>query len=204
MSLLRLVFIGQGPNQTAWARGLEAGRKFAAGREAWKMGDRTPEAFAEDYCARVAATGAIGTKLGALLDLPLHRFWKTFARRNLNRRWNGKDGKGDKFDKEEGRRTAGQFLVREEFTHHVLLGAAVAECFGFRNPEWLAVKEGYYPIPDPSGSPREAYKHFLLFPHPSGINAWWNEDFNRFRAKKRLAEFVEHAKAHNQRTNETK
>lgn len=65
------------------------------------------------------------------------------------------------------------------FDRIVLLGAEVAGCFGFKGePLELRVD-------------MDLRKTYLLFPHPSGINLWWNEEFNVFRAKRRLREFLE-------------
>lgn len=73
-------------------------------------------------------------------------------------------------------------------THFVLLGESVARCFKLK-PEPLAVVADY--IDNPDGSGDNWRKQFFFLPHPSGINTWWNEDFNRFRARKRLREFLE-------------
>jgi hypothetical protein len=183
MSALRnLVFVGQGPNQTAWLHGLAAGRELRP---------TAPEDFAEDYCARVAVTGAVGTRLAALLGLPdVGRFRHSFHRRNLNTRWNGKHGRGDKFDHAEGVVMAGILADMSEFTHFVLLGASVADCFGFvigeRGWPWCSLA--------PAGPSVHAGKRFLLFPHPSGLNHWWNDADNHIRARTALNDFVNLAK----------
>lgn len=194
MSALRnLVFVGQGPNQTAWLHGLAAGRHLHALKHGEGHGATEAAAidFAEDYCARVAVTGAVGTRLAALLGLPdVGRFRHSFHRRNLNPRWNGKHGRGDRFDHAEGLVLAGILADMTEFTHFVLLGAAVAECFGFvvgaRGWPWCGV--AHHRIP------QHAKKQFLIFPHPSGLNHWWNDPENQFRARKALNDFVNLAK----------
>jgi hypothetical protein len=164
--------VGQGPNRIAWEHGIRAG---------WQIGcvdvDQAKK-FSEKYCARVAITGRIGEKLAALAGAERLQFYRDVARRNLNARWNGKEGKGDKFDREEAKAAVAR-INAEPFKFYVLLGAEVQRAFGFAG-EPLSVRFD-----------KETEKNYLLFPHPSGINAWWNEPFNVHRAKARLREFLE-------------
>jgi hypothetical protein len=164
-----LVFVGQGPNREAWEHGLETGARL-------RPADR--ESFAEDYCRRVAITGSVGLRLAQILDLPIERFRSSFARRNLNARWNGKKGKGDEFDRAEAK-AAAELVDAEGFNRFVLLGEEVSRAFGFK---FSALEIRTRPH-DP--------RRYLCFPHPSGINQWWNDSFNRFRAAKRLREFID-------------
>lgn len=172
------VFVGQGPNQAAWDNALQRAPdsvRDLAEHERW----------ASNYCARIAITGAIGRKIAALGGWKLDLRFGGYARANLNARWNGKSGKGDVFDRREGTMNA-VGMLGGKWTHYVLLGAEVAACFGYKNPEWLAV-HGRYVRGNTGG---EVYKNFLLFPHPSGINSWWNDEINRLRASKCLREFL--------------
>lgn len=186
----KLVFVGQGPNQTAWMHGYDIGVKYL--REYPEIsGQVTPEGeteicnrYAENYCRRVAITGRIGLFLANLLDVDRLAFFQIGHRRNLNARFNGKKGKGDVFDRAEAKAKAAA-VNAEPFLWHVLLGAEVQNAFGYRG-ETLEVRFD-----------KNTGKNYLLFPHPSGINVWWNEPFNVHRAKKRLKEFVELAKQHN-------
>lgn len=182
---MNLVVVGQGPNRTAWEHGLEVGRNRALLRDGERTQENEIEAelFAENYCARVAITGSVGRKLAELAGFDLRkreelRFFASVARRNLNRRFNGKNGKGDAFDRAEALESARRILL-EPFHRVVLLGEEVARAFGFK---FSALEIRKLPN-DP--------RRFLCFPHPSGINLWWNDDFNRFRAEKRLREFVD-------------
>jgi hypothetical protein len=174
---IRVVFVGQGPNQTAWQRALAVGTKLVAYRV---PGTRSAEERAVDYCARVAITGAIGKKIGAMLDMSGGEIFRSrYARKNLNARWNGKNGKGDVFNRAEGSTNARR-LMSDPFTHYVLLGGEVARAFGMNNNEWLSV------VTDLPGD-----RHFLIFPHPSGINRWWNEPGNAERARAAIRNFLE-------------
>lgn len=115
------------------------------------------------------------TKLGPLLDITPALFINRYARINLNALWIGKAGKGDVFDTAEGY-VAAKVLLRGSWTRYVLLGQKVAECFGIKS--------------DPCTVVEAIGKHFLLLPHPSGINRWWNEPVNRGRASLKLKEFL--------------
>lgn len=185
---MSLVFVGQGPNRTAWLHGLQVGRQYSAIKLGVPPEDPRVElpavGWAERYCERVAITGSVGKKIAELAGFPLDLKFGGHDRRNLNTRWNGKRGKGDSFDRAEGKKRASELLAGP-WTHYVLLGDEVARCFAMK-PEALNVVTDF--IPTLAGPPVK--KAFLLFPHPSGINLWWNEEFNRFRARKRLREFV--------------
>lgn len=169
----KVVFVGQGPNRTAWEHGLSFGEQ---------IGSACPAAVAMSYCAKVAITGSIGKRLADLGGWKLSLAFNGYQRRNLNARWNGKSGKGDVFARDEGARTAAEMLAREDFTHYVLLGKEVAGCFGVR-AEFLEERKS-------RNDAKGFWRYFLVFPHPSGISTWWNDDFNRFRARKRLREFL--------------
>jgi len=59
----------------------------------------------------------------------------------------------------------------------VLLGKNVARCFGFNDVPFLAEIHVYG-------------RRFLIFPHPSGTNRWWNERRNERRARQLLQRFL--------------
>jgi hypothetical protein len=193
----KFVFVGQGPNQTAWLRGKAGGaRSLALGiRKALREGGEAPtpdeveasiDRWAMRYCAIIALTGAVGTRIGRLLDLEVGAFMWKYERRNLNARWNGKAGKGDRFDRDEAGIRSDEILA-EGFDRVVCVGAAVGAAFGLGKIEPLGERGVYIPV----AGGGERYVSFFLLPHPSGIVQWWNDDFNRFRARKRLREFLE-------------
>jgi hypothetical protein len=119
--------------------------------------------------------GRIGEKLGDLLEVT--DFAQSFARINLNSEWIGKGsgGKGDVFDRSEGK-TAAKVLLRGSWTKYVLLGKLVALCFDANG--------------EPLDTVRHGVKSFFLLPHPSGINRWWNNPANESEAKKKLKAFI--------------
>jgi uracil-DNA glycosylase len=122
--------------------------------------------------------GTAAARLGSLLDAPEDYFIGCFARINLNSEWIGKvagDGKGDVFDLAEGRASA-KVLIRGSWTHYVLLGKRVAERFDAKGEFLQTISHGQ--------------KHFLILPHPSGINRWWNEPNNVAAAAEKLKGFL--------------
>jgi uracil-DNA glycosylase len=97
-------------------------------------------------------------------------------RRHLNTH-NGRSGNGDAFDHAKGRVNAADVLLDWRVERIVLLGKNVARCFGFRDLPFLAEISIYG-------------RRFLIFPHPSGTNRWWNERQNERRARQLLQPFL--------------
>lgn len=177
----KTVFVGQGPNRSAWTNGIARGRFFTAARLSLPESDPRIElpaiGWAERYCERLAITGRVGERLADLLGMHRLDFYCRFGRRNLTARWHGKNGKGDAFDRAEGEAAAAK-INAEGFDNHVLLGGEVARCFGWKY-EPLVVREK----PD---CPRR----YLIFPHPSGINTFWNDPEDVARARAALVGFI--------------
>ena len=98
-------------------------------------------------------------------------------RKHLNTHHSGKRSKGDAFDRANGYVNAGDILLDWRVERIVLLGKNVAHCFGFRDVPFLAEIHIYG-------------RRFLIFPHPSGINRWWNERRNERRARQLLQRFL--------------
>jgi hypothetical protein len=114
--------------------------------------------------------GNSGHRLAAILGIPFPRFLLA-TRLNLNCRYPGKKGRGDGFDLLEGARRAEEIsaLLREDDLV-VLLGVQVARCFGLK---YTPLEVGRLP----------SNARYLMFPHPSGINRYWNNPLNRDVAK---------------------
>gem|GEM_PF-1085023 len=98
-------------------------------------------------------------------------------RKHLNTHYGGKRDKGDPFDNAKGNANAADVLLDWRVERIVLLGKNVARCFGFRNLPFLAEIRIYG-------------RRFLIFPHPSGANRWWNERRNEQRAREFLQRFL--------------
>ena len=98
-------------------------------------------------------------------------------RKHLNTHYSGKRRKGDVFDRAKGNVNAASVLMDWHVERIVLLGKNVARCFGFRDLPFLAEISIYG-------------RRFLIFPHPSGINRWWNERRNERRARQLLQRFL--------------
>ena len=156
-----LLIVGQAPNKEIWKRATARGRRGAERRS-----------------ARLALSGRCGRKLAELLGVELEVFLARTRRVNLNDRWHGKDGKGDAFDEVAGVKKA-QAIWRSRGgpKRVVLLGHVVAECFGMVG-DFLEV---HWTFDD---------RRWLIFPHPSGVNRWWNDPKNRRRARAALRQFA--------------
>jgi uracil-DNA glycosylase len=96
-------------------------------------------------------------------------------RRHLNTHYSRKR-KG--FDHANGKINAADVLLDWRVERIVLLGKNVARCFGFRDLPFLAEIRIYG-------------RRFLIFPHPSGVNRWWNERRNERRARQLLQRFLQ-------------
>lgn len=91
---------------------------------------------------------------------------------NLLRDWPGYQAKGSAFPRVEAQAAAAR-LRRHEFLGRrivVLGGRRVASAFG------LATLDYFKPV-------RLFGVEFILAPHPSGVNRWWNNPGNRTRAR---------------------
>jgi hypothetical protein len=84
-----------------------------------------------------------------------------------------KQGKGDAFPMDEARKAASKILVDgiRGDEPALLLGGNVARAFGFKH-----------------GKPFDSFGPIILFPHPSGINRFWNDPRNIRKAKRFLRE----------------
>jgi hypothetical protein len=98
-------------------------------------------------------------------------------RKHLNTHYSGKRGKGNRFDHAKGNVKAADVLLDWRVERIVLLGKNVARCFGLRDLPFLAEISVYG-------------RRFLIFPHPSGTNRWWNERRNERRARQLLQRFL--------------
>ena len=98
-------------------------------------------------------------------------------RKHLNTHYSGKHGKSGAFDHGKGSLNAADVLLDWRVERIVLLGKNVARCFGFRDLPFLAEIRVYG-------------RRFLIFPHPSGANRWWNERQNERRARELLQGFL--------------
>lgn len=127
--------------------------------------------FAGQSGARLAQLAGVGDSGDVL---PEH-----FEMYNLNAKWSGKriGGKGHNFDMKEARKKATQLKNKMEAEIDplfiLLMGRNVERAFGWKSLEYLDVHTwlGHYVI---------------LFPHPSGINHFWNDEGNVDAAKAML------------------
>jgi hypothetical protein len=126
---------------------------------------------------RKPLAGPNGRKIARLAGLSYDELIAC-RRKHLNPHYSGKRGKGDAFDRAKGYVNAADVLMDWRVERIVLLGKNVARCFGFRDLPFLAEISIYG-------------RRFLIFPHPSGINRWWNERRNERRARQFLQRFLQ-------------
>jgi hypothetical protein len=98
-------------------------------------------------------------------------------RKHLNTHRSAERGKSDRFDHAKGNINAADVLLDWRVERIVLLGKNVARCFGFRDLPFLAEISLYG-------------RWFLILPHPSRVNRWWNERRNERRARQLLQRFL--------------
>ena len=125
---------------------------------------------------RKPLAGPNGQKIARLAGMSYDELMAC-RRKHLNTHYNGKRGKGDAFDHAKGSVKAADVLLDWRVERIVLLGKNVARCFGFRDLPFLAEISIYG-------------RRFLIFPHPSGTNRWWNERRNERRARQLLQRFL--------------
>jgi uracil-DNA glycosylase len=125
---------------------------------------------------RKPLAGPNGQKIARLAGMSYNELIAC-RRRHLNPHYGRKSGKGDAFDHAKGYVNAADVLLDWRVERIVLLGKNVARCFGFRDLPFLAEIRIYG-------------RRFLIFPHPSGVNRWWNERQNEQRARQFLQRFL--------------
>lgn len=130
---------------------------------------------------QAALSGRSGAVLADMLDLDQVTFLNRFVRVNLNREFCEKREKsrGDSFDQNEGESRA-QLLLGLGLRRFVLLGSKVSTCFGIV----------YEPLKLISTYDSPHNREFLILPHPSGLNHWYNDKKNKVAAKIALTKFV--------------
>ena len=125
---------------------------------------------------RKPLAGPNGRKIAQLAEMSYDELIAC-RRKHLNTHYNGKRGKRDAFDETQGNLKAANVLLDWRVERIVLLGKNVARCFGFRDIPFLAEISLYG-------------RSFLIFPHPSRVNRWWNERRNEQRARQLLQRFL--------------
>lgn len=123
-------------------------------------------------------SGECGKRLARYASLSLSDFQAKFARMNLIMKYPGKDegSKGTRWDAATAKRFADVVDSKDRLV--ILLGLRVAAAFGFK-ADYLEEK------PYRGGL-------FVIVPHPSGINQWYNKWRNVAKVKKYLTAVAPH------------
>lgn len=113
-------------------------------------------------------TGTSSSRVALLLGVDPGSLLDFIAWRNLFTEPQEGSGKGDAFPMERARERASKFRMRTDTV--VFLGRRVAAAFGVKSKyfEWTKVRG----------------KRAAVFPHPSGINRWWNDADNVDEARR--------------------
>jgi uracil-DNA glycosylase len=143
---------------------------------------QTPARGRDDAPAFTSASGARLAKLAGVGTTgdDLQKYFETM---NLVSRYGGKakSGKGDKFDLAAAKVEAAEFLEwlkRQDCDRTILLmGRGVAKAFGFGKRQYLEPWVWTHHV-------------FVVFPHPSGVNRWWNDPWNVHAAERMLGNLV--------------
>lgn len=126
-------------------------------------------------------SGRSGRILAGLMDISIEEFLDTFDRANLFNKWPGKNGKGDAFDVHKAARNA-HLLVNNnpifEYKAIIVLGQKTTKALGFKDDTFMQWQKFSRPW-------------VVVFPHPSGVSHWWNNNRNRKAAKEFLTEMYE-------------
>jgi hypothetical protein len=105
---------------------------------------------------------------------------------NLVQEWPGKSGRGDRFPRARGTIAAQAMLSSGMLDGRkvVFLGKEVARCFGMSQLSYLSMHylsmHAVWPI----------CAEVFLLPHPSAVNAWWNDPKNVRAASRALKVFL--------------
>lgn len=113
--------------------------------------------------------------------------WPTFNLTNLMKMWPGKKSdKGDDFDMGEAREAVEVILMgleRRPPSYVLLMGRKVQQAFRLKELKYLE----RYAI---NRFPLDRHR-VIVFPHPSGLNQWYNDQDNVKRASQILRRVVE-------------
>jgi len=112
--------------------------------------------------------GQCSGRVAAMLGLDPEDFRDRYTWMNVLVDYPGKHGKGDAFDLKMARCAAISILDQLKGATIVLLGRNVARAFH--------ISGDYFTVHEKSGAV------FVLFPHPSTINRFWNSEANTARA----------------------
>ena len=144
----------------------------------------------------VPLAGRSGRFLAELCGLDFETYLDTFERMNLLDDWPGPAvPKGDQFPVKEGRARAREIAPSLDGAHVLLLGRKVAACFHARRIPYMSwfTQQGVLQ----RGGDRLGEYAFetAVFPHPSGVNHWWNRTENRERARDFLRDLLEEVRS---------
>lgn len=124
--------------------------------------------------------GLCGRRLAGIFGMSAAEYARSFERVNLMKKYTGKKGKGDAFSNSQARHAA--CLLTDELARRPRLFAVA---MGHQVGKALGLKGGYFKWG------LVGYTPAFVMPHPSGVNAWWNDEANREKVKTFCRELLE-------------
>jgi len=151
-------------------------RRIASRRIKPLMIGQAPSAITDAAIGRKAFSGMSGSRLAIFLRVSLDKLLSSTEAINLLDRFPGRNSeKGDDFDHRAASRAAS--LINLANRKAILVGRRVAEAFNLSDMKFLEVR-------------KIGNTQVLLLPHPSGVNSWWNEQFNVDGAVKAMRQML--------------
>lgn len=132
--------------------------------------------------------GAVGRRVAHLTGLEFpDEYRATFTRLNVLDNYPGKNGKkGDRFPLEEARRRVVELAPELADSDVVALGRNVLRVFGLHDLSWFEAWAVQV-----AGDEVLAKVLVHAFPHPSGVNTWFNLSKNREWFGRELRDIIE-------------
>jgi uracil-DNA glycosylase len=136
---------------------------------------------------KVAFSGRSGQRLANIAGLSHDEFLRRVDTVNLLGYWPGKRGKGDDLDPFQAAVAATNVLFERCVGRKLvfLVGRRVADAFGFRDYDllsgYIAPSKNIFGVRPSMNGPT-----WVVLPHPSGVNRWWNDPANVRKAKRLL------------------
>jgi uracil-DNA glycosylase len=125
--------------------------------------------------------GRIGRRLAKFADVPFEEYLELFDRINLLPLRQDTAEKGFQFDIEVAKQNAKKLRAEQpERRHVILLGKRVAEAFELPLRYFEEMRDDHI---------------YVIIPHPSGINRWYNEPRNLTEVQMFMRSLVEQARA---------
>ncbi len=145
--------------------------------------------------------GCAGYRLQKMMGVYLGTYMRTFDRANLLDDFPGHDNGGDKFPIHAAMEAAGKMAPSLVNRDVVMVGRDVARAFSVGDAPWFEWRTLSVPLGEDDvqrllpgaklvGLPVVDLFKFVVVPHTSGRNRWWNDPDNKERGRTFLEELA--------------